>query len=48
MYRKFRNVHTVKPRPEAHIDMILFEVFLKSIDSIPQQQILQRYDLYYR
>ena len=22
--------HTVKPRPEAHMDMILFEVFLKS------------------
>ena len=31
--------HTVKPRPEAHMDMILFEVFLKSIDLIPQQQI---------
>ena len=24
--------HTVKPCPEAHMDMILFEVFLKSID----------------
>ena len=35
--------NTVKPRPEAHIDMILFEVFLKGIDLIPQQQILQRH-----
>ena len=26
---------TVKPHPEAHMDMILFEVFLKSIDLIP-------------
>ena len=34
--------YTVKPRPEAHMDMILFEVFLKSIDLIPQQQILQQ------
>ena len=34
-------LHTVKPRPEAHMDMILFEVFLKNIDLIPQQQILQ-------
>ena len=40
--------NTVKPRPEAHMDMILFEVFLKSIDLIPQQQILQRHYLYYR
>ena len=40
--------HTVKPRPEAHMDMIPFEVFLKSIDLIPQQQILQRHYLYYR
>ena len=32
---------TVIPRPEAHMDMILFEVFMKSIDLIPQQQILQ-------
>ena len=40
--------HTVKPRPEAHMDMIHFEVFLKSIDLIPQQQILQRHNLYYR
>ena len=31
--------HTVKPRPEAHMDMILVEVFFKSIDLIPQQQI---------
>ena len=27
--------HTVKPRPEAHMDMILFEVFLKNIHLIP-------------
>ena len=39
---------TVKPRPEAHMVMILFEVFLKSIDLIPQQQILQWHYLYYR
>ena len=45
----YGNKHvTVKPRPEAHMDMILFEVFLKSIDLIPQQQILQRHYLYYR
>ena len=30
------------------LDMILFEVFLKSIDLIPQQQILQQHYLYYR
>ena len=30
------------------MDMILFEVFLKSIDLIPEQQILQRHYLYYR
>ena len=29
------------------MDMILFEVFLKSIDLIPQQKILQRHYLYY-
>ena len=29
------------------MDMILFEVFLKSIDLIPQQQILQRHYVYY-
>ena len=29
----------IKPRPEAHMDMILFDVFLKSINFIPQQQI---------
>ena len=41
--------YTVKPRPEAHMDMILFEVFLKSIDLISQQQqILQRQYLYNR
>ena len=34
---------TVKPHPEAHMDMIIFEVFLKSINLIPQQQILQRH-----
>ena len=35
------NQHTVKPRPEAHMDMILFEVFLKNIHLIPQDQIEQ-------
>ena len=30
------------------MDMIRFEVFLKSIDLIPQQQILQWHYLYYR
>ena len=35
------NTHTVKPRPEAHMDMILFEVFLKNIYLIPQDQIAQ-------
>ena len=38
--------YTVKPRPEARMDMILLEVILKSIDLIPQQQILQRHYLY--
>ena len=38
--RNLKRAYTVKPRPEAaHMDMILFEVFLKSIDLIPQQQI---------
>ena len=34
---------TVKSRPEAHMDMILFEVFLKNIhlSLIPQDQIVQ-------
>ena len=32
---------TVKLRPEAHMDMILFEVFLKNIHLIPQDQIVQ-------
>ena len=41
------NHYHKKPRPEAHMDMILFEVFLKSIDLITQQQILQRHYLYY-
>ena len=44
----YLSMHTVKPRPEAHMDMILLEVFLKSINLIPQQQILQRHYLYYR
>ena len=48
MMSKLYMYSTVKPRPEAHMDMILFEVFLKSIDLIPQQQILQRHYLYYR
>ena len=34
-------IHTVKPRPEVHMDMILFEVFLKNIHLIPQDQIVQ-------
>ena len=33
--------NTVKPRPEAHMDMNLFEVFLKNIHLIPQDQIVQ-------
>ena len=41
------SVQTFLEENEAHIDMILFEVFLKSIDLIPQQQILQRHYLYY-
>ena len=32
---------TVKPRPEAHMDMILFEVLWKNIHLIPQDQIVQ-------
>ena len=32
---------TVKPRPKAHMDMILFEVFLKNMHLIPQDQIVQ-------
>ena len=31
------SIYTVKPRPEAHMDMILFEVFLKNIHLIPQE-----------
>ena len=34
-------MHAVKPRPEAHMDIILFEVFLKNIHLIPQDQIVQ-------
>ena len=34
------HICTVKPRPEAHMDMILFEVFLKNIHLIPQDQIV--------
>ena len=33
--------YTLKPRPDAHMDMILFEVFLKNIHLIPQDQIVQ-------
>ena len=40
------STHTVKPRPEAHMDMILFEVFLKSIYLIPKQHILQWHYIY--
>ena len=36
-----RKICTVKPRPEAHMDIILFEVFLKNIHLIPQDQIVQ-------
>ena len=32
--------NTVKPRPEAHMDMILFEVFWENIHLIPQEQIV--------
>ena len=32
--------YAVKPRPEAHMDLILFEVFLKNIHLIPQDQIV--------
>ena len=32
---------TVKPRLEVHMDMILFEVILKNIHLIPQDQIVQ-------
>ena len=34
-------IHTVTPRPEAHLGMILFEVFWKNIHLIPQDQIVQ-------
>ena len=50
-HKVFKFTHAyrkLKPRPETHMDMILSEVFLKSNDLIPQQQILQRYYLYYR
>ena len=40
--------NTIKPRPEAHMDMILFEVFLKSINLIPQQKMLKWHYLHYR
>ena len=41
--------NTVKPRLETHMHkvMILFEVFLKSIDLILQQNIFQRHYSYY-
>ena len=35
------NSPTIKPRPEAHMNMILFEVFLKNIHLIAQDQIVQ-------
>ena len=44
--KKYQALYTVKPRPQADMDMILFEVFLKSIDLIPQQQILQLGTIY--
>ena len=30
-------VHTIEPRLDVHMDRVCFEVFLKSIDLIPQQ-----------
>ena len=33
--------YTVKPRLEAHMGMILSEVFLKNIHLIPEDQIVQ-------
>ena len=33
--------YRVKSRPEAHMDMILSELFLKNIHLIPQGQIVQ-------
>ena len=41
IWRNSLTRNTVKPRPEAHMDMILFEVFLKNIHLIPQDQIVQ-------
>ena len=38
---ELKSTNTVKPRPEAHMDMIIFEVFLKNIHLIPQDQIVQ-------
>ena len=35
----YQTAPTVKPRPEAHMDTIRIEVFLKSIDLIPQQEV---------
>ena len=46
LYQVTTMQNTVKPRPEAHMDMILFEVFLKSTDLIPQQQILYNATIY--
>ena len=37
----YLHVPTVTPRPEAHMDMILFEVFLKNIHLFPQDQIVK-------
>ena len=37
----FKITHTVKPRPEAHMDMILFKVSLENIRLIPQDQIVE-------
>ena len=39
--RELGRCNTVKPRPEAHMDVILFEVCLKNIQLIPQEQIVQ-------
>ena len=40
--------HKTSSRGAYIMDMIIFEVFLKSIDLIPQQQVLQRQYLYYK
>ena len=41
--KKNRPSYTVKPRPEAHMHMIRFEVFLKNIHLIPQDQMVHKH-----